>query len=106
MGEVITITGHSDDVVNIEGNGSGVDDAGEGASIVVLGANDKSANAGVRVVMRYGRGSAAIWTAEVGPVKEDMPMLVVVIGLDDNGYSPKVEIHGGVTAIVEQAVEA
>lgn len=105
MGEVITITGHSDDVVNIEGNGSGVDEAGgDDVTVVVHGSNDNGAGA-VRVRMRYGRHGAT-WYAGIGPLDEDIPMLVTTIRSADNGYSPQVEIHGGKTAIIEQAVEA
>lgn len=101
MGEVITITGHSDDVVNIEGNGSGVDEASEGASIIVIGSNDNG-NAGVRVKMTYGgKGRPAVWSADISPVEEDMPMLVTTVRGCSNGYSPQVEIHGGKTVIVE-----
>jgi hypothetical protein len=98
MGEVITITGHSDDVVNIEGNGSGIDEAGDGAALIVLGVNDLG-NAGVRVKMRYTRNG--VWTAEVGPVQEGLAMLVTTIKAADNGYSVEVSVHGAVSVIRE-----
>ncbi|OPZ65197.1 MAG: hypothetical protein BWY85_00735 [Firmicutes bacterium ADurb.Bin506] len=103
MGEVITITGHSDDVVNIEGNRNGIDEAGDGASLIILGANDQSASAGVRVQMQYTRG---VWAAAISPVQEDMPMLVTLVTMADNGYSVKVEVHGGVTLVQEATAEA
>jgi hypothetical protein len=98
MSRTITISGHSDDSIVIEGNGNGIDEIGcygtKGESIVVTGQGGQAA----RLKVRYG----SVWSIEAGPLDEDVPMLAVTIVGSDNGYSAKAIIED-VTTLVHEA---
>lgn len=88
---MITISGHSDDVVCIEGDVS--DEVSPGKTILI-----GDATRGVRVKMKYGCGRAAVWRGCVEQVDEGIPMFPVsIIAGDPSGgaartYTVKVVI--------------
>lgn len=94
--QTITITGHSDDIVNIEPAVGGLDEIGcyDKSPVLVIHAGEKA----VRLTMRY----KGVWSAEVAPLAEDHPMPDVVIHAADNGYSVAAVVPG-VTSIVREA---
>lgn len=65
---MLTISGHSDDVVSLEGDLE--DEVAQWQRITV----SCRATGGVVVTMRYGTGSAAVWQASVRHVEEGCPV--------------------------------
>lgn len=89
----VTISGHSDDIVSIHPAVGDLDEIGCFGSDVELIVRGEDEDA-FRLTMRY-RG---VWSAEIGPVDEDVPMPSIEMGADTNGYSVAVEVRN-VTSI-------
>lgn len=97
MGRTITISGHSDDVINVEGNGSGIDELrpnSKGTATAVVMAEEGRA---VRVTMRY----KGVWTAEIGQLEEDVPLAYLALR-DAHGYSVAVTIPNVISIVQER----
>lgn len=97
MGRTITLSGHSDDIINVEGNGSGIDElhpTGDEtkATAVVMAEDGKAA----RITMRY----SGVWTAEIGQLDEDVPLATITVG-DAHAYSVEVKIENAISIVQE-----
>lgn len=105
MSKTITIEGASDDLVYLTPEIDGLDEIGcfdNDVHLLVRAGDD----AGVRVVMRYGK-RGPVWSAEISPVDEGVPMPPISVALGGRGYTPAVTIEG-VTSVehVNAEVEA
>lgn len=105
MGRTITISGHSDDTVNVEGNGSGIDelrvkhltDVGGDSYAYVTAVIMAEGGRAARVTMRY----KGVWTAEVGQLDEDVPLATITVR-EAHPYSVSVTVES-VISIVQEA---
>lgn len=88
---MITISGHSDDIVSICGLPTGDDEVSEGTRFVIGEAEAKEgANAyGIKVRMQYVAGG--VWAATIEPVDEDAECPWPV-SIKIKGYTAIVEI--------------
>lgn len=91
----VVIYGASDDLVEVD-EGSGVTFEPEGFDGETNGELTQMCLVGdagqLRVRVRY--GDMGCWGIEVAPVDEGVPMLPVMIGLNDRGYSARAVVQG------------
>ena len=88
---MIRISGHSDDIVEIDVHGRG-DEIGCINKPAVITITAKDAIQGCRVIGEYAPGEAAVWRFAVEQVDEDVPMPWPVRFVPKHGYSLEVQV--------------
>lgn len=91
--KTIVISGHSDDLVHVDGWDAYDEFGSEDATFVISGSDGRA----VRVRIRYD----GCWRIEVGHVDEDVPMLPVTID-EMHGYSARATVKD-VSLVVREA---
>lgn len=85
---MLKISGHSDDVVSIEGD---IEDEVKERQRITVGTPEMG---GVIVTMRYGVGGTAVWQASIRQLDEKVVVIWPVrVVTAENGYSVAVEVE-------------
>lgn len=88
---MITIQGHSDDVVEIEIDGKAKEIPYDREPVVIHVSGKEAGDPDTRVVVEYIYNGT--WTIGVGPGVENVPMFPCRLESADNGYSPLLTIE-------------